>query len=439
MSFGKFRASIATVGNDTSPYNLKSAFGYNNSFNGSPLVTFDQLLKNSNLKPEKTTSVELGLELKFLHDRISFDGSVYNKNTTNQILQGATSTASGFSQQVINAGSVSNKGIELSVNAIAIRTKNFSWNVITNFSMNRNMVNSLSDGITSIKLGQTLLTSVYAEVGQPIGVLRGEDWAKDANGNVLIIPTSGVPYSTAPPFAATTTLTNGFLGNFQPKALGSFGSTFIYKAFDLNFLLSARFGGQIFSGTYWRADVNGVTEQTLYLRDATELSQVILGEGGLNTTADKTSLYGYKYPDAARSKGPLFQGYYPLVDSKGNLVYDANGLLIADLTKPNTYYPGPQTYYQRWNHISNLMTFDDSFIKLSQVIIGYTVPRKLISKTVFRGARIALVGRNLWTILQHTPKGIDPESANSSSNAQGFESGGALPYTYYGVDLKFSF
>jgi TonB-linked SusC/RagA family outer membrane protein len=439
MSYGKLRAAIATVGNDPSPYQLLSLFGYNNSFNGSPLVTFDQTLKNSNLKPERTTSVEFGLELKFLHDRISFDGSVYNKNTTNQILQGSASPASGYANQIINAGSVSNKGIELSVNAIAVKTKNFSWNVSTNFSMNRNMVNSLNNGVTQFKLGQTLNTSVYAEVGQPIGVMRGEDFGRDANGNILIQPVNGIPYSTAAPFAAGTPLPIGYLGNFQPKALGSFGSTFTYKAFDLNFLLSAKFGGQIFSGTYWRANQNGVTSETLYLRDATELSQVILGESGQNIQADKTSLYGNAYPDAARAKGPMYQGYYPLVDSKGAFVYDANGLLIADLTRPNTYYPGPQTYYQQWNHFNSLMIFDASYIKLTQVIIGYTVPRAFISKTIFRSARIALVGRNLWTIVQHTPKGIDPESANSSGNVQGLESGGSLPYAYYGFDLKFSF
>jgi TonB-linked SusC/RagA family outer membrane protein len=438
MSFGKFRAAVAVVGNDTNPYNLNSLFGYRTSFNGNPLVTFDNILRNNDLKPEKTTSTELGLELRFLHDRISFDGSVYKKNTTNQILTGAVSLASGFQNRVINAGSVSNKGIELSVNVTPVRGTNFQWDINTNFSVNRNRVNSLADGITQFRLGGALLTSVYAEVGQPIGVIRGEDWMKDANGHVLIIPTSGVPYSETTPYASTGNI-QAYLGNFQPDALASFGSTFRYKDFDFKFLLSGRFGGQLFSGTYWRANQNGVTTETLANRDAYEFSNVILGEGGNATNFNQTSMYGYTYPDGSRIKGPIFQGYYPLTDSKGAIVFDKNGRMIADLTKPNTYYPGLQTYYQRYSHINSLMIFDASYIKLTQVIIGYTIPRQFIKRTIFKSARISLVGRNLWTILQHTPRGVDPESSNSSGNAQGLELGGALPYTYYGADFTFSF
>jgi TonB-linked SusC/RagA family outer membrane protein len=440
MTFGKFRASIAQVGNDTSPYNTVGTFSTGSTpFNGLPLVNYDQVLRNSNLKPESTVSTELGLELKFLHDRISFDGSVYSKKTTNQILQGAINPASGYSTQYINAGEVTNKGIEISINATPIRTTNFSWDLTTNFSANRNMVVSLSPGLTQFKLGGALLTSVYAEVGQPIGTIRAENEAKDAQGNVIIQPTSYLPYSASTPFTTDGKATP-ILGNFQPKGLGSFGSTFRYKAFDFNFLFTGRWGGQIFSGSYWRADQNGITTESLGGRDAFEMSNIIYGEGAGGSINDggKTSLYGLAYPDASRSKGGIFVGYYPLTDKSGNIVYDKNGLMIADKSKPNTTYLSPQTYWTRAYHINSELVFDDSYIKLTQVIIGYNVPRRLLSRTVFKSARVSLVGRNVWTLLQHTPKGIDPESANSSGNAQGLELGGALPYAAYGVDLKFS-
>lgn len=438
LSFGKLRASIATVGNDTSPYNLQSLFGYNTAFNGSPLVTFDQVLRNSNLKPEKSTSTEIGAELQFLKNRISLDATVYQKTTTNQILQIGMSTASGYGNRFINAGSVGNKGIELSLNATAVQNKNFSWRLLANLAMNRNKVNSLADGLTQARLGGVLQTSLYAEVGQPIGVMRGEDNAHDAAGNTIIDPSSGYPYISNLPFTITGS-SQAYLGNYQPKMLTSWGSNFTFKQFDFSFLLNARFGGQIFSGTYWRADINGVTDQTLADRDAYEFSNIILGEGSLSTTKDQTSAYGYQYPDAARSKGTKFVGYYPLLDSKGNIVYDSQGRMIADKTRPNTLYLQPAAYYARWNHINSLMIFDDSFIKLSQVIVGYTLPKRFLGRTFLKSAHFSLVGRNLWTILQHTPKGIDPESANSSGNAQGFEIGGALPYTFYGADLKLSF
>ncbi|MDB5117627.1 MAG: SusC/RagA family TonB-linked outer membrane protein [Mucilaginibacter sp.] len=438
MSLGKLRASIAQVGNDTSPYNLINAFNNNGVVNGTTLLSFENKLKNSNLKPEKTTSVELGLEMRFLKDRISVDASVYRKNTTNQILTGNISQASGFNSEVINAGSVSNKGFELTLTAVPVRSSNFEWDLIGNFAVNRNMVNSLIPGLNQFQIGGALLTSEYAEVGKPIGVLRGEDWMHDANGNLLVFAGQGIPISQSTPYT-TDGKALAYLGNFQPNSIESFGSTFKYKDFDLNFLISARMGGQIFSGSYWRADQNGVTLETLPGRDNYEFSNVVLGEGGLATQKDQTSLYGLAYPGASRSKGPLFNGYAPQTDAKGNIIYDSNGLPMANLKAPNVWYLGPQTYYQRYYHINSLMTFDDSFIKLSQVIIGYNIPRKFISKTLFRSARFSLVGRNLWTILQHTPRGIDPESANSSGNAQGLELGGSLPYTYYGADLKFSF
>jgi len=437
LSFGKLRASVADVGNDTSPYNLYSLFNYKGAFNGSPYISFDNVLKNSNLKPEKTLSYEVGLELKFLKDRIAFDGSLYTKNTTNQILTGAVTPTSGFYNEVINAGSVTNKGIELSLTGTAIRSKNFTWDVLMNFSANRNRVNSLIDGLNTFRIGGVLLTDVNAEVGQPIGVIRGEDELRDAEGNV-IIQASGVPYSGSTPYTVDGKI-RSVLGNFQPKSLESFGSTFRYKNFDFNFLLSGRIGGQIFSGTYYRADVKGTTLQTLPYRDQYEYSAIVLGEGGTITSAGKTTVYGNPYPDASRNKGPVFQGYFPLVDSKGNIVYDANGLPIADKTKPNTLTQNPNIYYVRYNHISSYLTFDDSFIKLSQVIIGYNVPKSLLSRTIVKSARVSLVGRNLWTILQNTPRGIDPESAYSSGNAQGLELGGSLPYFNYGFDLKLSF
>jgi len=440
MSFGKFRASIAQVGNDTSPYNTVGTFStVATPFNGQPLVNYDQVLRDSNLKPESTVSTELGLELKFLHDRLSFDGSVYSKKTTNQILQGAIAPASGFATQFINAGEVTNKGIEISINATPIRTENFSWDITTNASANRNLVVSLSPGITQFKLGGALLTSVYAEVGQPIGTIRAEDEAKDAQGNVIIQPGQYVPYSASTPFTSDGKATP-IIGNFQPKALGSFGSKFRYKAFDFSFLFTGRWGGQIFSGSYWRADENGITTESLGGREAFEMSNIIYGEGAGGSIQDggQTTLYGLPYPDASRAKGSIFVGYYPETDKNGNIIYDKNGLMIADKSKPNTTYLSPEVYWQRAYHINSELVFDDSYIKLTQVIIGFNVPRRLLSRTVFKSARVSLVGRNVWTPLQHTPKGIDPESSNSSGNAQGLELGGALPYAAYGVDLKFS-
>jgi len=325
----------------------------------------------------------------------------------------------------------------LALSGTPVQTKNFRWDINVNYGLNRNRVNSLIPGLTTFKIGGVLLTNVNAEVGQPIGVLRAEDWLKDAQGNVIINPANGLPYSGSTPGTVDGKVAK-VIGNYEPRSLESFGSTFTYKQFDFNFLINAHWGGQLFSGTQYRADVAGVTNQTLPGRDAYEQSAIVYGESGLPVTSGITTEYGLPYPDAGRAKGPVFQGYYPEVDSKGNIIYDSHGLPIADKSRPNIYYVNSNVYFVRYNHISSLLTFDDSFIKLSQVIIGYNIPRHYLNHTVFKSARFSLVGRDLWMILQHTPKGIDPESAYSSGNAQGLELGGALPYCSYGVDLKFT-
>ncbi|MDB5011237.1 MAG: SusC/RagA family TonB-linked outer membrane protein [Mucilaginibacter sp.] len=428
LSFGKVRASIARVGNDTSPYNLFSEFNYGGNFNGMTYVQFDQTLKNSHLKPEQTTSTEFGLELKLLNNRISIDGDVYSSKSINQILSGATPASFGYSSQIINAGEISNKGFELTVNATPIRNGNFSWDLLANFSVNRNLVVALSPGLTQLQLGAASLVTVNAVVGQPLGVLEGKNQAYSSNGVPLIIPSSGLPY----------TVQNAHIGNYNPRALGSFGSTFRYKSISLNFLVSGRLGGQLFSGTEYRATTSGATSQTLGGRQEWELSNVILGESGNAVTLGTTSLYNLPYPAASRQKGEMYPGYYPVLGSNGQPVLDSKGNMIPNLSAPNTRYIIPQVYWQQTSNDTHLLVYDATYAKLKQVIISYTIPQSFIRKTMFRSAVLSLVGRNLWTIYQKTPRGIDPESAAFSGNAQGVEQGGALPYASYGVDLKFS-
>ncbi len=429
LSFGKIRASIAKVGNDTSPYNLYSLFGNGGNFNGINYVTFDQLLKNSNLKPELTTSTEIGLELHFLNNRITLDGDVYKSKSVNQILTGYTPPEFGFNQQVINAGSVQNKGIELSLSGTPIRTKNFSWDAIYNFSANRNKVLELAPGIQSILLGQAVTGNVYAEVGKPIGVIRAQDQAYSSDGKAIIVPTTGIPYYTT---------VNPVLGNASPSALMSFGSTFKYKRLSFNFLVSSRIGGSIYSGTSFRYFTSGISSQTLQGRDQWLFSDGVLGENG-NEQNGTTSIYNLPYPAAGRVKGSIFPGYAPVLGANGQPVVDANGNMIANLNSPNTRYISPQTYWQQvGGHIGHMYTYDASYVKLTQVILGYQLNPRMLPH-VFKAASVSLVGRNVWIIFQKTPKGIDPEAAAYSGNAQGLEMGGSLPYASYGVDLKLSF
>ncbi|NOW93636.1 SusC/RagA family TonB-linked outer membrane protein [Mucilaginibacter sp. SG564] len=428
LNFGKIRASIARVGNDTSPYNLYNAFVNSGNFNGINYMTFESQLKNKNLKPELTTSTELGLELHFMNNRLSIDADVYKSKTINQLLTGNTPPEFGFTTQILNAGEIQNKGVEVTLTGTPIRTKNFSWDATYNFSLNRNLVKSLTPGIPSVYLGGAVTAGVYAEVGKPIGVIRAQDQAYSSDGYAIINQTTGIPYFTS---------INPIVGYASPRALMSFGSNFRYKNFSFNFLVSSRIGGSLFSGTGYRYFISGVATQTLGGRDAWLFSDGVLGENA-NEQTGITSIYNLPYLAAGRVKGSIYPGYYPVLGSNGQPIVDANGNYVANLSAPNTKYISPQTYWQQTNHISHLYTYDASYVKLSQVIVGYSLPARLLRGTPFRLATLSLVGRNLWTIFQKTPRGIDPESAAYSGNAQGLEVGGSLPYATYGADLKFS-
>lgn len=432
LSYGKLRASIARVGNDTSPFNLYNAFNSAGVFNGVSYLAFDQQLKNSNLKAELTTSTELGAELHFLNDRLTLDADVYKSSTVNQLLTGNAPPEFGFGTQIINSGEVQNKGLEVTLSGMPVKSRDFSWQAILNFSMNRNKVVSLSPGVTSARLGGAVTASNWAIVGMPLGVLKAEDQQYSSAGYKIINPASGLPYYTSAIPGYTP-----IVGYASPKALTSFGSTFRYKNFSFNFLASARIGGSLYSGTGFRYYTSGSSATTLGGRDAWLFSDGVLGENS-NEQKGITSLYNLAYPDAGRAKGSIWPGYYPVLDASGNPVKDANGFMIADLTKPNTKYISPQTYWQQTGHVGHLYTFDASYVKLTQVIMTYGLPVSLLRKTVFKAATISLVGRNIWTIFQKTPRGIDPESAAFSGNAQGLEQGGSLPYATYGIDLKVS-
>ncbi|MES2277872.1 MAG: SusC/RagA family TonB-linked outer membrane protein [Bacteroidota bacterium] len=434
LSYGKIRASIARVGNATSPYNLYNQFFYGGAINGVSYVTFDtNTLKNSNLKPEQKTSIELGVELHFLNERVSVTADVYQDKTVNQLLSGSAPVGFGFSNQFINGGSVQNRGFELTLTGSPIKTKSFAWDAVWNFSLNRNKVLALAPGITQIQLGAAVTGKNYAEVGQPLGVIRAEDQEYSSDGYPVIVQSSGLPYYTSNHPTAYTPLQ----GYAAPRALTSFGSTFRYKNFNFNFLVSSRIGGVLYSGTGYRYYVSGNAVATLGGRDAWLFSDGVLGEQA-NEQMGITNNFNLPYPDASRSKGSIFPGYYPKLGTDGKPLVDAKGNYIVDLSQPNTRFISPQTYWQQTNHVSHLYVYDASYVKLSQVIVGYNIPNRLLSKTKIKNASISLVGRNIWTIFQKTPKGIDPESAASSGNGQGLEQGGSLPYATYGIDFKVS-
>ena len=428
LNFGKLRASIAQVGNDAGPYQLYSTFSSASSlFLGNPSLFYNTQLKNAKLKPERTTSKEIGADLAFFNNKIRLNASVYQNNTVDQIIRASVTPETGFTQQTVNSGEMQNKGIELTLLVTPVKTKNFSWDVIANWSTNKNEVLSLTPGVTKYNLGSWFQMYSRAVVGQPYGALEGNA-AMKVNDTLVVNP-SGNIYSVQ----------NTPMGSVRPKWIGSFGSTFRYKDFDFSFLVTAKWGGNLFSVSNHKANVTGNTIASLYGRDDYFFSSIILGENGNEQKGLEAGNYNIlaPYADASRPKGSLYDAYIVQTNAAGVPLTDGKGNYLVG--RKNDIYILPQTFWQSQDGDMTRNMFNATNIRVSELVLGYTAPKKLLVKSFFQSARFSVVARNLITLLKYTPRGIDPEAANTAGNGQGIEQGGALPYTQYGFDLKLSF
>ncbi|MEJ7830786.1 MAG: SusC/RagA family TonB-linked outer membrane protein, partial [Segetibacter sp.] len=179
LSFGKVRASYAVVGSDTDPYQLDPTYSFSGIYNSQAFATLSSTFFNPDLKPEKTASAEGGFDLRFAKDRVSLSYTYYKSATTNQIITAQISPASGYQTRYYNAGEINNSGQEVVLGATPVQKKKFSWNVLVNYARNRSKVVSLIGGVNSFLLNTWFgNANVYAEVGQPYGVLRGRGWRR---------------------------------------------------------------------------------------------------------------------------------------------------------------------------------------------------------------------------------------------------------------------
>src|SRR5690606_33630673 len=185
LTFGKVRAGWAQVGNDTDPYQLQQVFEALPAFNGNPNYSLTGTLNNSLLKPEITSSWEAGLNLVFFNNRLGLDATYYDNISKNQILPVPVSAAFGYDAKILNAGQVTNRGIELTLTGTPIRNDAFEWNSTFNWSKNRNRVDRLDEGVNTLELSNTLVTLVARE-GQPYGQLLGYDFVYTPDGQRVV-------------------------------------------------------------------------------------------------------------------------------------------------------------------------------------------------------------------------------------------------------------
>ena len=392
ISFGKFRASLAFAGSDTSPYRTGQTFSYSGLYNGQPLQSVSTTLNNPDLLPEQTRSFETGLELKFLNNRLGVDFTFYRSDSYNLITSVALSTSSGYSRRYLNAGHIRNHGFEVILTGNPVSTRNFKWNMTLNWAKNNSLVKKVSDENSKVTILTSSNVTVNLEEGRPYGIMRGRVWKTDELGRKLV-DDSGKPIVSD---------NMQEMGCVEPKWTGSFINSFNIFGVSVNFQIDARIGGVLYSGTWNRATTAGVVAATYEGREEYYLSSVILGEDTERAT------HGFKW--------------------KEDVYYE-------DGTKCEKYV-NPRYQFGSWD---SRCVFDASYIKLREVAVGYSIPSRVLKDTPLSAVKVSLVGRNLAILYQNTPKGIDPEAAVSSGNAQGVEYGGMPPVTTFGFDVKISF
>ena len=408
INYGKFRASWAKVGSDTDPYQL--ALNYSTgkySYSGFTIGMINNNTQhNKDLKPTMTTSYELGLEMKFFHNRLSLDVTYYNQTSRDQIINLASSSTSGYQYRLINAGEIQNKGIEVALNGRALQIKDFAWDFGINFSKNSNKVKSLTEGMDYFEIEKAMWcnVSVGAEVGKNFGSIIGPDFKRNANGDILINAETGLPVYDE------TTRT---LGNASWDWTGGFYHTLSYKNFRLSAAFDVKVGADIFSMSMRSAFQTGKAPETLEGREA------------WYTSEEKRLASGMTIQEW-RAAGKCDGFYAPGVIDNGDGTY-----------RPNDVAIDPQTY---WESVSrnapSMFIYDNSYVKCREITFGYTFPEKMLGKFV-KALNVSFVARNPFIIWKNIPN-IDPDSGYNTSG-MGLEYGSLPSRRSYGINVNMKF
>ena len=391
LSYGKLRMSYANVGSDEQPYQLAFQYTPVNSYflqynltnvfphNGLVGFTGPRVLPNENLKPQNQASFEVGTDLRFFQNRIRLDLTYYKSVTKNQIVSIDVPLSTGYFANNINAGKVSNKGIEVALGVTPVQTKDFKWDLEATFAKNTQKVDELAEGLDEYSLTSGLSgLQIKAEVGGSFG-LYGTGWKRDDSGNYVINEKTGL----------REIVNNVRLGDVYPDFTMGINNTFSYKGFTLSFLIDIRQGGSLYSETVGTLRTTGLAAETAAHREDASFI-----EPGVILQSDGT--------------------------------YRANDVPVKSM----------QDY---WGHVAKSSNnegniFDASYVKLRELNFSYSFPRKWFRSFFVKSLDLGFEARNLWIIKDHVPH-IDPE-ANFFGPAQ---IGGGVEFNSIPTTRSFGF
>jgi TonB-linked SusC/RagA family outer membrane protein len=356
-------------------------------FNGQQAFTLSNAAGNPLLGPEFTTNTDFGIDLSLFKGRLVFDFTKYKNLSTGLIFGVPNSATAGITSVTQNAGNITTRGVELGVNIIPVKAKEFSWTVDVNYTQFKSVVGKLAPGVSNIFLGGFTTPNIRLVEGDEYGQIYGNAYQRDTKTGKIIVGANGLPL-----------ITSGVqkIGNPNPKYQLGITNTFTFKTFTLSFLLDYKKGGDQYSRNLADLQRNGVAIETAEFP---------------------------RYDAAGVVTTPyLFDAVY------------ANG-------QPNTTYVSAQNYFGNSGKYAAAEGFiyNTTWFRVREASVSYRLPSELLRKTPFGNAELSVFGRNLFLNSPNYPH-LDPEqNALGISNAQGLEFN-ALPQTRtMGMGLKLSF
>ncbi|MCC8198168.1 MAG: TonB-dependent receptor [Tannerellaceae bacterium] len=372
VDLGKVRGAWSKVGNGLPRYRSNPL----NSVGRSGVINYNTTAPFKELKPEMTTSIEVGTEWRLFNSRLEFDFTYYQTHTKNQLFSLSAPSGSAYTTYYVNAGDIQNKGIEIVLGGSPVWVKDFRWKSSVNFALNRNKVIELAEGLDYFSFGGGGSNS-YAmrlEVGGSFGDIYGRHFLRDEDTGAIQYDDDGIPIPDASDYKK--------VGNTSPKFNMGWQNTFTYKGFSLYFLIDGRFGGDVISLTQAELDKYGVSKIT-----------------GLDRDRDGMHFDGRVIKDVER--------FYTIVGGRDG--------------------------------ITEHYVYDATNIRLRELSVSYALPRKLINEIGFiKGADVSLVGRNLFFFKNNAP--YDPDGTLSVGNSlQGVDVFGLPSTRSFGFNIKVNF
>ena len=393
LDYAKLSGGLSKTGNGTPPFQgwtnqlFSSPAGF--PYGSTPGYVLPTYSVNPNLTPEFTTNKEISLELDFFNKRISLSSSYYIANSNNQFLSSGVSTASGSATYRTNAGEIQNKGLEIDLSLVPIRTKDIEWRIGGNISKIQNEVVSLADGAQRVQVGlATTQIGVFAQVGSSYPSIFGTAYLRDDQGRV-IVNSSGNPQQDP-------VLKN--LGSTTPNLIIGFNTAFTYKQITLSAVADYKTGHVYYNN----------------LVDALEFT-------GSTTHSVSANRQPFIFPNSS-SEDPLNPGSY------------------IPNTSITTSDGGYSFWYNTYNPIKENYVVDATTFKLREVALSYEFPSKFLKNTAISSINLGFVARNVLMLRSAQNKYSDPEFTNDSQQVGGFGTQSQLPPTgSYGfkLDVKF--